>query len=80
MLIFVAALNDEDMTLAEGYFSGASPIGTMILCTSEGGWPWPGLLVQVGFAVIATLLGVNARRGIRSGAVYSGHAVQRPGA
>ena len=80
ILIFAAAMRDEDMTLVDGYFSGASPIGTLILCTSEGGWPWPGLLVQIGFAVIATLLGVKARRGIRPAAVHSAHAVQQPGA
>ncbi|MCH7871996.1 MAG: hypothetical protein IID33_09890, partial [Planctomycetes bacterium] len=79
-LIVAAAVREEDMTLAEGYFSGASPIGTLILCTSEGGRPWPGLLVQIGFAVIATWIGVKARRGIRPAAGQSERAAQPSGA
>ena len=56
----------ESVGFADLYFAGFSPIGTMILCFSENGNPWPGLAGQLLLAIGVTMLGHRARRQTRS--------------
>jgi hypothetical protein len=75
----------------QGYLTGLSPIGTLILCRTDGTPMWVGLLAQAVLAGIATGLAGRARRGLAVGAtdVYdsatkgperevNGHVVARP--
>jgi hypothetical protein len=52
----------------QGYLTGLSPIGTLILCRSGGTPLWVGLLAQAVLAGIATGLARRARRGLATGA------------
>ena len=61
-LIFLASLRDVDLWLVEGYFAGASPIGTLVLCTLPGGQPLYGLAFQVLLAGAATYFGLRFKR------------------
>ncbi len=51
----------------QGYLTGLSPIGTLILCRSGGTPMWLGLFVQALLAGIATGLARRARRGLAAG-------------
>jgi hypothetical protein len=75
----------------QGYLTGLSPIGTLILCRTGGTPMWVGLLAQAVLAGIATGLAGRARRALASGAIdphdsvakgpereANGHVVARP--
>lgn len=66
-VIFVSNLNadvsgDEAMQYVQAYFSGASPIGTLILCAHEGGNPWPGLAAQIVIMLASAMWAMQTRR------------------
>ena len=59
----------------QGYLTGLSPIGTLILCRSGGTPMWVGLFVQAVLAGIATGLARRARRGLAAGTTEAGNFV-----
>lgn len=54
----------SNMKFSDGFFTQISPIGTLSLLMAEGGRPYFGLSVQLGLAVLATVIGLRSRHGI----------------
>jgi hypothetical protein len=62
--VVLAVLEELDRALdyVDLYAAGFSPIGTVLLCLSAGGNPWPGLAGQVVLGGLAWLVGRRARQ------------------
>jgi len=57
----VADAANVEWSFAEGYIAGISPVGTLILCCTQGGLPWSGLAAQLALAALATVLALRVR-------------------
>ncbi|MBL8878300.1 MAG: hypothetical protein JNG88_04190 [Phycisphaerales bacterium] len=78
--IFIMAQEqgNRNALFSTGYFSGASPIGTVMLLLLPGGRPIGGLIVQVLFALAATLLAFRARGSLAPIAAPLAQPIERP--
>jgi hypothetical protein len=65
LLMMLAEMRDAQLALVDGYFAGASPLGTIVLAIDPAGSPAYGLMAQVLIAALAGYLGMRGRRALQ---------------